>query len=62
MTSNIQRRILEHNSGLVKSTKNRILLEVIFMSIFKQNLKPYPLRKYKKTKKRKLIFGFSKMM
>ncbi len=34
MTSDIQRRILEHYSRLVKSTKNRRPLEVIYFETF----------------------------
>ncbi len=34
MTSDIDRRILEHNDGLVKSTKNRRPLELIYSEKF----------------------------
>jgi putative endonuclease len=34
MTSDVQTRISEHNSGLVKSTKHRRPLEVIYFEKF----------------------------
>ena len=33
-TSDLERRILEHNSGLVKSTRNRKPLELIYVEEF----------------------------
>jgi len=45
MTSDIQRRIFEHNSGLVKSTKNRRPFKLSIMNLLKLNLKPRLLRK-----------------
>lgn len=34
MTSDIQRRIFEHNQGLVKSTRNRRPLDIIYYESF----------------------------
>jgi len=34
MTSDIERRVLEHNNGLVKSTKRRKPLELIYFEKF----------------------------
>ena len=34
MTSNLQQRLIQHNSGLVKSTKNRIPLDIIYYEHF----------------------------
>lgn len=33
-SSDIKRRILEHNSGLVKSTKNRLPIKLIYYEAF----------------------------
>jgi len=51
MTSDIQRRIFEHNSGLVKSTKNRRPFEVIHYESFET--KPEASSFEKKLKDRK---------
>jgi len=55
MTSNIQRRILEHNSGLVKSTKNRRPLEVIYYEYFETKSEALSFEK-KLNKKCKIYF------
>ncbi len=34
MTSNLQHRLFQHNSGLVKSTKNRTPLDLIYYETF----------------------------
>jgi len=60
MTSNIQRRILEHNSGLVKSTKNRRPLEVIYNEYFETKSEAISFEKILKTKKEKINIRFLK--
>ncbi len=54
MTSNIQRRILEHNSGLVKSTRNRRPLEVIHYESFENKSEALSFEKKLKERKGKI--------
>jgi len=50
-TENIERRLIEHNSGLVKSTKNRRPLRVIHIEEFET--KEEAMRREKELKKKK---------
>ena len=54
MTSDIQRRILEHNSGLVKSTKNRKPLDVVHYETFETKSEALLFEKKLKDKKGKI--------
>ena len=48
-TDNLERRISEHNSGLVKSTKNRRPLELIYFEKFDTKSEAMNREKYFKT-------------
>ena len=54
MTSDILRRISEHNSGLVKSTKNRRPLEVIHYESFETKSEALSFEKKLKDRKGKI--------
>jgi putative endonuclease len=56
MTSNLEQRLFQHNSGLVKSTKNRIPLELIYSEEFENKSDALNREKELKTKKGKLSF------
>ena len=56
MTSDIQRRILEHNSSLVKSTRNRRPLEIIHYTKFENKSDASSFEKKLKNKKGKIDF------
>jgi putative endonuclease len=59
MTSDIQRRILEHNSGLVKSTKHRRPLELLHLEEFSNKNDALSREKQLKNKKGNLPFLLS---
>ncbi len=59
MTSDIQRRILEHNSGFVKSTKYRRLLELLQLEEFPNKNDALSREKQLKNKKGNLPFLLS---
>jgi putative endonuclease len=50
-TENIERRLIEHNSGLVKSTKNRRPLRIIHLEKFES--KEEAMNREKELKKKK---------
>ena len=54
MTSDIHRRISEHNSGLVKSTKNRRPLELIHYESFQTKSEALHFEKKLKDRKGKI--------
>lgn len=56
MTSDIQRRFSEHNSGLVKSTKHRRPLELIHYKQFENKSDALFCEKKLKAKKGKIDF------
>jgi predicted GIY-YIG superfamily endonuclease len=56
MTSDIQRRILEHNSGLVKSTKHRRPLKLIHSEQFENKSGALFYEKKLKSRKGKIDF------
>ena len=56
MTSDIQRRLFEHNSGLVKSTKHRRPLELIHHFQFDNKSDALVFEKKLKSKKGKITF------
>jgi len=60
MTSDIHRRILEHNSGLVKSTKHRRPLEVIHFTQFENKYDALAFEKILKNKKGNINFQLLK--
>jgi len=55
MTSDIQRRISEHNQGLVKSTKYRRPLELIHSEEFTNKMDALKREKQLKSKKGKIF-------
>ena len=59
MTSDIQRRILEHNSGLVKSTKHRRPLVLLHLEEFSNKNDALSREKQLKDKKGNLPFLLS---
>lgn len=59
MTSDIQRRILEHNSGLVKSTKYRRPLELLHLEEFSNKKDALIREKQLKNKKSNISFLLS---
>lgn len=56
MTSDIQIRLFEHNSGLVKSTKNRRPLEIIHYTHFEDKSDALFFEKQLKSRKGKIDF------
>jgi putative endonuclease len=54
MTSDIERRIFEHNSGLVKSTKNRRPFELIHYETFETKSDALSFEKKLKQRKGKI--------
>jgi putative endonuclease len=48
-TDNLERRLYEHNSGLVKSTKNRRPLELIYYEKFDSKTEAMKREKFFKT-------------
>ena len=48
-TTNVKRRIKEHNSGRVVSTKSKIPYELIFVQICRSRIKARKLEKYLKS-------------
>ncbi|MHB9040888.1 MAG: GIY-YIG nuclease family protein [Melioribacteraceae bacterium] len=54
-TDNLQRRLTEHNSGKVKSTKNRIPLEIIYTEEFVLKSDAMKREKQIKSKKEKFV-------
>lgn len=56
MTSNLEKRLFQHNSGLVKSTKNRIPLELIYSETLENKSDALEHEKELKAKKGKLSF------
>jgi len=48
-TSNIQRRLAEHNKGLVKSTRNRRPLELVYSEVFADKTSAMEREKFLKT-------------
>ncbi len=54
MTSDIQRRIFEHNQGLVKSTRNRRPLDIIYYESFETKSEALLFEKKLKDKKGKI--------
>ncbi len=51
MTSNLEKRLLEHNSGLVKSTRNRIPFELIYNETYDNKSEALKREKELKSKK-----------
>ena len=51
LTENLQRRIQEHNNGLVKSTKNRRPLELIHFENFEDKKEAQTKERFYKTGK-----------
>ena len=51
LTNNIERRIAEHNSGKVESTKYRVPLELIYFEEFKNRTEAAERKKFFKTGK-----------
>ncbi len=49
MSSNLQRRLYEHNNGLVKSTKNRKPLELIYFEEFSSKTEALKREKFFKS-------------
>ena len=58
MTSDIERRILEHNSGLVKSTKHRRPLKLIHSEQFENKSDALCFEKKIKSRKVRLTFFY----
>lgn len=56
MTSNLDRRISEHNNGLVKSTKHRRPFEIIHTEFFENKADALKREKQLKNKKGKIYF------
>lgn len=56
MTSNLDRRISEHNNGLVKSTKPRRPFEIIHTEFFENKADALKREKQLKNKKGKIFF------
>jgi len=54
-TTNFERRLSEHNSGLVKSTKNRRPLKIIYLEEFESKDEAMNREKEIKAKKGKFI-------
>ena len=52
-TGNLLERLNYHNSGRVKSTKNRIPLEMIFYEKYNDKYKAFNMERYYKTAKGK---------
>jgi len=50
-TQDLERRIVEHNSGLVKSTKNRIPLKLIYFERFENKVEAMNREKFFKSGK-----------
>ena len=50
-TQDLERRIVEHNTGLVKSTKNRIPLKVIYFERFENKAEAMNREKFFKSGK-----------
>ena len=50
-TQDLERRIVEHNSGLVKSTKNRIPLKLIYFERFENKVEAMKREKFFKSGK-----------
>ena len=55
MTSNLQRRLFEHNAGLVKSTRNRRPLELLHKEEFDNKSDALLREKELKSKKGKIF-------
>mgnify|MGYP005839930391 CR=1 FL=1 len=51
MTANLNRRLSEHNSGLVKSTKNRMPLDLIHYEIFETKSEAHSFERKLKQRK-----------
>ena len=51
VTSDLQRRIIEHNSGLVKSTKHRKPMELIYVEEFNSKTEAMNREKFFKSGK-----------
>jgi putative endonuclease len=49
LTDDINRRILEHNSGKCQSTKSLVPLELVFVQICKDRLEAREMEKYLKS-------------
>lgn len=56
LTANLELRLFQHNSGLVKSTKNRIPLELIYFEEFENKADAIKREKELKAKKGKISF------
>ncbi len=56
-TDNLERRILEHNSGKVKSTKNRRPLKIIYTEVYE--FKTDAMKREKEIKDKKGKFKIS---
>jgi putative endonuclease len=54
-TKNLDRRLIEHNSGLVKSTRNRKPMKLIYFEEFKNKVDAVKREKEIKAKKGKFI-------
>ncbi len=52
-TSDVEKRLLEHNSGKVKSTKSRIPLELIYKENYSDKYSAFNRERYYKTAKGK---------
>lgn len=48
-TKNIQKRFKAHRNGAVKYTKNRLPVEIVYCSFFKNKKKAYDFERYLKT-------------
>ena len=61
-TGNLERRLFEHTQGLVKSTKNRRPLELIYKEIFNTKEEAQNRERYFKGggKARKILLGLIK--
>jgi putative endonuclease len=57
-TENLDRRIIEHNSGLVKSTRNRKPMKLIYFEEFKNKVDAMKREKEIKAKKGKFIIPY----
>jgi putative endonuclease len=60
-TSNLQKRLLEHNSGLTKSTKSRLPFELLFFEEFESRSEAMLRERFFKTGKGK-EYIYSKLL
>jgi putative endonuclease len=48
-TTNIQKRLIAHNSGQVRYTKNKLPITLVYLAVFKNKQKAYDFERYLKS-------------